>query len=294
MNRKMPEFICVGAQKAATTSFDAMIRQHPDVFMPEKKELHYFDADDYKANEGEYAIFFEKGCDSKIRGEVTPAYLYYEEVPKRIYELLGENVKIIIMLREPIARALSQYKMTCRQLYLSGAVEPLTFEEAFYKGKDRILRDSFSRRSYSYFDRGLYSKQVKRYLELFKNVKIILFEDFVMNNSAIMKEIYDFLEVDYCQIELEKSNEGRGTGGKYRSILKLKRIIGYQLKKITFINNSVFFKNINKKIVKSCANDDKDKYKISNEFYWTLREFYEQDICELEVLINRDLSSWRK
>ncbi len=290
----MPDFICVGAQKAATSSFYNMIRKHPDIFMPEKKELHYFDRDEYQHNDYDmYMSYFEGSEKYKLRGEVTPSYLYFEEVPERIFDLLGADVKIIIMLRNPIDRALSQYKMTCRLENSRGDSELLTFEQAFYVERERITIDTHHRREYSYFDRGLYSKQVERYYKLFSNVKVILFEDFVKNSQETMGEIYAFLGIEDCKVELAKSNVDYGTGYKYPKLTKIRKNIASIVKKITFLKDNKVLEELNKKFPIATV-DDKEKYRISGSFGGVLQKYFYEDICVLEKIIDRDLSEWKK
>jgi hypothetical protein len=42
----LPNFICPGAQKAGTTTLHNILKQHPDIFLPNLKEAHFFDIED--------------------------------------------------------------------------------------------------------------------------------------------------------------------------------------------------------------------------------------------------------
>lgn len=100
-----PNFICVGVQKAVTTSLIEYLNSHPSIHM-EKKEKHFFDRKlsighltekDYKNYENSF------NTNKSIIGEKTPSYNYLRYCIDRIYNY-DKNIKLIILLREPIKR----------------------------------------------------------------------------------------------------------------------------------------------------------------------------------------------
>ena len=125
---KLPNFLIVGAAKAGTTSLFYYLKQHPEIFMPEEKELkffeyliiknklHYTGPGDNKSLKrvvktwDEYKNYFKKAKNFKAVGEASVSYLYYTETIKNIKKYLGENINIIIILRNPIERLISNYK----------------------------------------------------------------------------------------------------------------------------------------------------------------------------------------
>ena len=106
-----PTFICVGVQKSGTCSLVDYLSSHPDIYMY-NKEPHFFDkhkdltltAKDIKS----YEDLFKTS--KPIVGEKTPSYCYLPFAINRIHKY-NPNIKIIIILREPIARAWSHYNM---------------------------------------------------------------------------------------------------------------------------------------------------------------------------------------
>ncbi|HRK61084.1 MAG TPA: sulfotransferase [Candidatus Omnitrophota bacterium] len=202
-----PSFFVVGTQKAGTTTLHEILRQHPQIFLPKTKEAHFFDFDDTFTKGFDWWVetFFKECNSGKIAGAITPEYLFYPEVPLRIKEMLGVDVKIIIILRNPVDRAFSHYLMTKRR-----GLEALSFDQAVAKEAERLKagRD-FERVHYSYFSRGLYAKQVKRYLDLFgaKNVLILKFEeDFLKDKLATIEKILRFLNVSVIQLDVAKKS----------------------------------------------------------------------------------------
>ena len=106
----LPNFLCVGAQKAGSSSLYKLLKSHPEIYISEKNELHFFNVEEnYKKGLQHYENFCEKGYkNQKLIGEFTPDYLQYSFVPSRIKNDLGD-VKIIIILRHPVDRAYSQF-----------------------------------------------------------------------------------------------------------------------------------------------------------------------------------------
>lgn len=203
----LPNFICPGAQKSATTTLYALLKQHPDIYIPECKETHFFDSKKYKKGLDFYEKqFFSDVKGEKVIGDITPIYMYLDYIPERIYKSLGKDIKFVFMLRNPIDRAYSNYWMW----YRSGD-EKESFEKAIKLEKLRITASKFNRHYYSYVDRGFYAKQIERYLEYFNktNMKFVLFEEFIDNLYDTTIEIFDFLEVDKMNkiklIELNKN-----------------------------------------------------------------------------------------
>ena len=133
---KKPNFLIVGAAKSGTTSLFHYLKQHPEVFMPDLKEPQFLVCEKIKGrlhkyidSAAEYYELFEKSTE-KCAGEASVFYLYYfEEAIKNIKKELGSDVKIIIVLREPVSRAISAYEHVLR----NNPKEKLSFKEALLK-----------------------------------------------------------------------------------------------------------------------------------------------------------------
>jgi hypothetical protein len=123
----MPDFIILGAMKAGTTSLFYWLKDHPEVQLPEAKELNFF-SDDRKWKRGleSYAANYAHVAPGKVTGEASPAYLFPSnstKVAKRI-ALALPSVRLIALLREPLSRARSHYQHQVRR-----AREKRTFHE---------------------------------------------------------------------------------------------------------------------------------------------------------------------
>lgn len=191
MNR-MPDFLICGAQKAGTTSLNFYLRNHPDIYIPWKKELHFFD-NDSNFNKGIvwYTKHFSKADKESITGESTPIYMYLDKVPVRIVGAMP-SVKLIFILRNPVERAWSHYWDSVKR-----GKEFLSFENAVKNENERIQAGEESRRFFSYVDRGKYIDQIERYLKYFTRTQMyfILTEDLRNNPGQAMAGLLNFLGV---------------------------------------------------------------------------------------------------
>ena len=201
-------FIGIGAQKAGTTSLHSVFLNHPEIYVPVvEKEPHYFDDDaKYSNGFGDYIQeYFAELTVERAVGEITPSLLAVPEARDRIAVTLGRDVKILVMLRHPVRRALSQYKMN-----LSWLREVESFEQAVSIEK---VRDG-SRMRFNYFGRGKYLDQLRHYLEVFERAQFhfILFEELVEDHQRVLSRCFEFLGVsDLTVKEFPHTNSQKNT-----------------------------------------------------------------------------------
>ena len=297
MVEKKPNFIIIGAMKAATTSIYTYLKQHPDIFMTKVKEPMFFNNfnqnTDFKVlgNKSkkvnsllDYFSMFGSVKNESAIGEASPAYIYNENAPYLIKEHLPD-VKIIAILRQPTDRAYSNFLHTKR----ADRENVNSFGQAIKIEKERIS-DNWSP-LYHYIQKGFYSVQLKRYYNLFpkENIKVYLFEDVVKNPKETLKDIFKFLNVDE-NIEIDTSKKSNVSGTP-------KGILGFILKKMRYYNLMPKFaisdylpKFIMELIFKSVY---KPTEKLNEDSRRDITErYYKVEIRSLEKLIDRDLSSW--
>lgn len=188
---KLPNFLCIGAQKAGTTTLHDILRGHPEIFLPEIKETHFFDIrENFSQGVGWYEEFYRGSGEFPLAGDFTPEYLFFEYVPERIRTVLGRDVKLIVILRNPVDRAYSHYWFSVRR-----GIETFPFEKAIALEHRRIRSGFYGRAWYSYVSRGFYSEQIERYYRLFpeEQIKVVIFEEFVRDEKKNVAGILDFL-----------------------------------------------------------------------------------------------------
>ena len=202
--RKLPDFIIIGVQKGGTSSLFSYLEQHPQLRLSREKEVHYFDLNYWKPY-FVYKSYFPIKSNKYLTGEASPYYIFHPKVPQRIKQHLP-NTKLILMLRDPVERALSHYNMEFRK----GKEDIETFNQAINIEQERLEGErnkiisggnsynSFSHQTYSYLSRGKYYEQLAWWFEYFPRDQfcIIKSEDFFINPKETLKQIYDFLGID--------------------------------------------------------------------------------------------------
>lgn len=291
----MPNFLIVGAAKSGTTSLYHYLRQHPDIFMPEWKELSLFIGDPFgplhKVKKPYYySKVFSKAQNQTAVGEASTSYLFDEASPKIIKEKLG-SIKIIISLRNPVAMSYSLYNHQVRR---EGETAE-NFEEALTKEEDRHKDPKFRKKCYGwhanyyYYQRGLYYQQVKRYLDTFgkEKVLIIIFEELISKPLRVVKNTYRFLGVDDTFVPDIKIHN---PAGAILNLPKFWQDTGLLLKTTSF----VFSRNLIKKIPHLLRNIGRRPLPAINPATARmLQDRFQDDIDKLEQLIGKDLSVWK-
>ncbi len=200
--RRLPDFIIIGAQRSGTSSLYYYLTQHPHVLRASRKEQHYFDHL-YPRGVDWYRSQFPYRNEGAITGEATPAYLLFPHTAKRIHQLLP-NTRLIVLLRNPVERAISQYYLEVRhrnetlpleqalaqeESRLAGEIEKMAADENYYSQHYRV---------YSYKLRGIYVDQIKRYHEHFDPAQMLILssEKFFADTPGTLKTVFSFLGVD--------------------------------------------------------------------------------------------------
>lgn len=186
------DFLCIGGMRCGTTSLWTMLRAHPGVFLPDTKELHYFDSD-RAVNDptlAEYRTNFVAARPGQLRGEFTPAYLTREGVAERIGSAVPD-ARIIAILRDPVARAWSHYWFRVRQ-----GREGLSFTAALRRERERQFTHTGWQFAYAAW--SMYAPRIDLYHRLFgkDRVRVVFFEDIVADPQRVGRGIAEFLGVD--------------------------------------------------------------------------------------------------
>lgn len=191
-------FLICGTQKGGTSALDSYLRDHPEICMAENKEVHFFDNDDYfrTNNISDYSLYhreFDPKIGNRILGEATPIYMYWDNAPRRIWEY-NPDMKLIVILRNPIERAYSHWNMECAR-----GADNISFWDALVRERDRCRQVLPSQhRVYSYVDRGFYSEQLRRLWRFFPKEQILILknEDLRFESKKTLCQVCEFLGID--------------------------------------------------------------------------------------------------
>lgn len=221
-----PDFIIVGAMKSGTTSLHHILRHHSRVFIP-NSEVQLFSLDDIEQNpvffqwlntEWTYQNFdsyfkdyvtwhrslYEESSSGQVLGEDAPSYLPSRKAIDRIGEYLPD-VKLIIMLRDPVARVFSHYwhwVRTYRAIY--------SLEDTIQFQHGNLLQRSF------------YEEQLRYCLQVIsaEQIHVVLFEEFVSNQREVVAGVLQFLGLE-DEEDLISSVDRHKNKGKYPRFLSL-------------------------------------------------------------------------
>ena len=218
MSSRLPEFLCVGTQKGGTTTLQKLLEKHPETFLPSEKELQFFSLH-YDRGKDWYCKQFEGAGENQHCGEITPYYLFHPEAPSRIHELIPE-VRIVVLLRDPIERTLSHYFHARRHGF-----EPLELGQALKAERHRLESgDTFSHQKHSYVSRSRYEEQLRIYEKHFAAEQLLVLrsEDLFSSARSCWGTIQTFLGLGDIPLpkQVERANAGNGEANYVSSSIR--------------------------------------------------------------------------
>lgn len=290
-----PNFFIVGAAKAGTTSLNAYLGKHPDVFMSALKEPHYFASFELKPefdnfqpvirDSRAYQELFRGSENCRAVGEASPSYLCDPDAATLIRSSIPES-KIIISLRNPVQRAFSHYLME----YHSGR-ESLPFDKAVQADLSRSEKGWGV--SFQYIELSLYADQVERYLTAFgrSRVLVILFEDLIRDTPTVMRRVATFLDIDPARYPQSAFDEVHfpfeATRGRVaRKLLRWRSLRQWSRNWIP--------RELRRTVRNRLLYRDADKPKLDSETRKALAMRFEPDLLRLENLLERELGALRQ
>ena len=228
MSMPYPNFLCIGAQKAGTTWLSHNLSQHPDIWIPPLKELHYFDAQArtplilHLGRKSRSGIQAQKGLKllrhaplwgcryllqfrtartyhglfqpspGQICGEATPAYARQQEPVIAQVKATLPDVKIIYLLRDPVERVWSQVKMASMKV----ASAQKSRAKKIYPAEQEML-DLLQHRWDKIAEHSDYYGNLTRWQRYFpsENIFVGFFDQLESNPKQLFQSILQFLNV---------------------------------------------------------------------------------------------------
>lgn len=282
------DFIGIGAPRCGTTWISEMLAEHPEICMAREKELHFFlFLKQYNKGLGYLASQFPHCKEEQKRGEWSVDYLYSAEAAERIKKH-NQDIKILVCLRNPVERAHSHYLLQ----HYSAAISPMVDFPAALKA-DR----------YGYLMRGKYAKHLRKYFEIFprKNIRILIYEEFVANPDREIRNLYEFLGVNpsFCPSNMHETIDYRARRKFYS--LYLQGIINklFALYRVSPYKKYLYYSGIGpllKSLKKLNERVESRKFKrssLDSETKKTLKKIYEGETLAIEKITGKKLPSWR-
>ncbi|MBF0282124.1 MAG: sulfotransferase [Zetaproteobacteria bacterium] len=309
LKNRYPDFFLVGAMKTGTTSIYNVLKKHPCVFCSPIKEPNYYCTDiselvkekggqwnitpiqsqydllnairrgsicEHIVNKDVYLSLFENARNDQFAGEFSVAYMRSASSASEISKDCP-NARIIMVLRNPIDRAFSDFSMALMLGLESCDFSEMVTENLSLPEPSRYLSD------------GLYYEQVKRYLDVFprEQVLILLQEELRQDFSKSIAKVLQHIGAVPVDGDVQNPKSFEGKAARFPVINRLmyksglKRIISAALpKSLVFYGKSLFYK---KKPQNDCISES-DRILLSS--------FYKKDLNQLCDLIDRDLSYW--
>ena len=200
---RRPDFFIVGAPKSGTTAMYEYLRAHPQLFLPELKELRYFGSDLQIRHRptrtlDDYLAFFSGAGPAQRIGTAYVWYLFSTTAADEIHEF-NPDARIVVMLRNPVDMV---WALHSEHLY-NGNEDIADFTAALDAEPDRragrrIPADAHLPQGLVYSEVPRYTEQLRRYVDRFgrDRVSVTIFDDFVADPAAAYGAILRFLDVD--------------------------------------------------------------------------------------------------
>jgi len=287
---RLIDVMIVGVEKAGTTSLLRYLSEHPEVISHKDMEMPYF-VDDEKYKKGwdrAHKEYFPSEIDRRVLLAKSVGCMYWELVPERLHAH-NPDMKLIVVLRNPVERAYSAYWYALQM----GREDKKTFEDAIFAEEERLKTgEDFHLRYHSYLRRGLYGRQLERLLKFFDlgQVRIVMFEDLKTKPAGVVADLFGFFALDPVLANVDKRHNE--TFGSTNAILYwlgskspiLRKAVG------SFVPDGI--KRTAKYFIIKAGNRKKEIPPISEETRAQLLRYYEADIDLLQKLLRKDLSIW--
>lgn len=291
---KQIDFIGIGAVKCGSSWINNLLLQHPQIDIPKRKELTYFNRLDVSEIQNPhfthgidfYHNFWDFEIPNRVRGEFSPQYLTDTDAPQRIKDTFPE-VKLIVILRNPVSRALShvEYDQHFNHIISKNLSAMQAFEKHPY------LRTA-----------GNYAENLERWISIFGRDKILvmLLEEAIANPTQTAENLFQFLGVN-CPDDLDFSAVNERKEIKSNTVAKLLKIPGKIDKKLNHIGpwkkvkqSGLYASLLDTKIALVDKNAQKrEKTETDPQVVDYLEQYYQEPNQALATLLNMDLSCWK-
>jgi Sulfotransferase family len=271
-NSRLPDFVIIGATKAATTWLTTNLRAHPEVFMP-GPELHYFSRE-FDRGEDWYRAQLAGAGAGQLLGEKSASYLPHPEAPQRIHGLLP-RAKLLVQLRNPVERAYSDYCMHYRRGEVTRDIG--RYLDARRTPIPRLLED------------GFYHRHLLRFQAVFpaEQIRVLLYDDIRAQPAEVFRNVCGYLGIDD---RIAPQTGERRVKDKETPVVppRARRLLAPLKAVVQPYRGTRVFVAARALIARTLRYPP-----LTPELRHDLEAHYADDIARLAELLGRDLSIWR-
>ncbi|GIU83698.1 MAG: sulfotransferase [Acidimicrobiales bacterium] len=286
------DFLVIGAYKSGTTSVQAFLRQHPEIFVPRTKEPSFWAVpQDGRGTDrpipahavrdpDEYASLFCEAPAGSLRGEVSPEYLPSDVAPPAVAAALP-GVRLVAVLRDPIDRAWSDWVMYARE-----GRERLDFEAAL---EEQDRRAAMGDPTGFYLSTGMYATQLRRWLEHFprEQLAILFFDDLRSDPRKFSATLFRELGVSpHVSVDLRPRKQGGPPPSRFASlVLRARRRSGRLAELLP--------RRVRRAVLRRLAPTGRPTV-APRHVRQLLAPVFREEIEAVEEIAGRDLSEWKR
>jgi Sulfotransferase family len=298
----LPDFFIAGAPKAGTTALHAALARHPSLYMSAVKEPKFFLTDGPPPTQGgpgdvktyrehlwrraDYEALFERAPAGALRGESTPFYLYSHEAQWRIRALIP-NAKLIVVLRDPVERAHSNWT----HLWSAGLDPIADFVEAC-AAEDRRVAAGWAD-FWRYTRLGMYGTQLEHLYSIFPPEQVMLFRyrALLTDPAGVLDAVCEFLGVQQgvlTEVPRENVTAHPRHTARHRAVARVLRA-GSRL--AAFLPRHAG-SSVTDRLERTLQADAQPRQPLTWEQRQALLPRFEADIRLLESLTGEEFSDW--
>lgn len=278
---QLPQFFHIGTQRAGSTFFYNLIKQHPQIGVSPAQEVQFFNNKD-KFNQG-VQWYKDKFEPNEYLIDTTPKYFMAgDKVAKRIDEVYDttDDLKFLLILRNPIYYVNSHFQMQKTKGKIGNWHD--------YREGDTIV--DFLERNPHYLQRAYYYQILNdHWFEYFdrNQFKIIIFERFTSEPKVVMDEVVDFLGLPKFEFKLPDTEKNSKLRGKWLYELRNK-LVQWKGLKNTLKESKLF-----KFFYNNLLTESSSKY-LDEQAVEYLTEAYRSEVSKLKELLEREIPQWEE
>lgn len=285
------DFLVAGAPKAATTSLIDALRTHPEVYVPEQKELSFFDREEGPLDLGELQRHFADARSGQRSGEGTPWYMCSSLAPERLAHLFPE-LRVVFVLREPVARARSHYLHR-----VSRHAEYRSFEETLGDELEQLEAGRLRHRDGYLIQPGLYAAHLRTWQAHFpaSQLKIVLFEDLIRRSASTLASIQAHLGLTERELDLPSSNQTSGVRAEALARVASRLIRSdSHLKSLVQRATPQSWRSWTRRTVARLNRSPRRPARLvlTDAQLTRMREWFDPEVEELRRMLDRPLENW--